>query len=139
MNPNEGLLSILYVSAATRLLDDGELEEILKTARAYNVRHGITGVLLYGDGNFMQFLEGPEGPVAELYERIRRDARHHQVITIERESGLPREFADWSMAYRQVDAPTWLRLSHAICEAGSTPERLSGAREVLRMFWRSTR
>lgn len=136
MSNDDTLLSIIYVSSAVRLFTDEELEDLLRAARDHNARHGISGLLLYGDGNFMQLLEGPEPVVAELYARIQRDPRHHMVITVQKETGLPREFADWSMAYRQVDAPTWLRLAHEI-GADGLPRRLSVAKGVLQMFWKS--
>ncbi len=137
MSNDEQLLSIIYVSSATRLLADDELERLLHAAREHNASAGITGLLLYGDGNFMQLIEGPAVAVADLYARIKRDPRHHLVITVQQESGLPREFADWSMAYRKVDAPTWLRLSHALGDGGGAPEKLSATREVLKTFWKS--
>lgn len=134
MSNDEALLSIIYVSSATRLLADDELGQLLRAAREHNARRGITGLLLYGDGNFMQLLEGPESEVAALYARIQRDPRHHTVITVQKELGLPREFVDWSMAYRRVDAPTWLRLSRGI-GADGRPLRLSAAKGVLQDFW----
>lgn len=136
MTKDGELLSILYVSSAKRLLSEVELAALLESARAHNAECGITGLLLYGDGNFMQLLEGPEAAVTELYERIRCDSRHHMVITIQRETGLPREFADWSMAYRPVDAPTWLRLSHAVGVDGQA-QPLSAIKQALQAFWRS--
>lgn len=130
------LLSILYVSAATRLLSEEELASLLRAAREHNARHGITGLLLHSDGNFMQLLEGPEAVVSELYARIERDPRHHMLITVLEERGLPREFADWSMACRQVDAPTWMQLSHLVGAAGQ-PAKLSVVKGVLATFWQS--
>ena len=51
------LVSLSYVSSAVRKLDDHELLEVLRVARKNNERLGVTGMLLYHDGNFMQILE----------------------------------------------------------------------------------
>lgn len=130
------LLTIVYVSAATRLLDDAELEGLLRGAREHNARQGITGILLYGDGNFMQLLEGPAEAVDALYASIRRDPRHHMVTTVLEERGRAREFAEWSMAYRRIDAPTWLRLSQS---AGARGQGADGSviKGMLAAFWKS--
>lgn len=133
---SEELLSIVYVSAATRLMDDEELERLLQEARRNNLRLDVSGLLLYGDGNFMQLLEGPEAVVRELYARICRDPRHHMVTTVFDESGLAREFSDWSMAYRRVDAPTWLRLSHLARGDGQAAGN-SMLKGLLASFWQS--
>lgn len=133
---DEPLLTILYVSAAKRLLSDEALAALLAAAREHNARHGITGLLLYSDGNFMQLLEGPATAVSALYGRIQQDARHHMVTTVLEESGLPREFSDWSMACRRVDAPTWLQLTHLV-GAGGEGARLGIIKELLASFWKS--
>jgi len=130
--PDEDLLSILYVSSATRLMTDDELESLLQVSRRHNAAYDISGLLLYGDGSFMQLLEGPAAAVSEVYERIRRDARHHMVTTLLEERGLPREFADWAMAYRRLDTPTWMHLAEGIGRgAGSV------VKELLADFWKS--
>ena len=136
MQNDEGLLSVIYTSAATRLLDDAELEGLLRGAREHNAQQGITGILLYGDGNFMQLLEGPEEAVAGLYARIRRDPRHHMVTTILEERGRGREFSEWSMAYRRIDAPTWLRLSQSAGARGQGADS-SVLKGMLAAFWKS--
>lgn len=129
-------LSIVYVSSATHLLTDEELQTLLMSARARNSLLGISGILLYGDGNFMQLLEGPEAEVREVFARICSDPRHHMVTMIFEERGLPREFADWSMAYRRVDAPDWLRLTRGL---GPEDVRASygGIKAMLASFWKS--
>ncbi|HEX5803864.1 MAG TPA: BLUF domain-containing protein [Azospira sp.] len=129
-------LSIVYVSAATHPMSDAELEALLHKAREHNACHGISGLLLYGDGNFMQLLEGPPDEVAALYGRIQRDPRHHMVTTVLEEPDLPREFADWSMAYRRVDAPTWLRITE-LAGVGGPPVQLSVVKGLLASFWKS--
>jgi len=52
---------------------------LLEQARAYNHVHAITGVRLYQNGRFVQFLE-EAAAVQALYARIQVDPRHQQVV-----------------------------------------------------------
>ena len=45
------LRTIVYVSSATHKLNEAEMEALLQDARAHNQRHGVTGILLYGEGD----------------------------------------------------------------------------------------
>lgn len=99
----DGLIrSITYVSSATRLLDDRELLVLLDEARARNDAAGVTGLLLYHGGNFIQVLEGPDDAVRDTMDRIARDPRHDGLITILDDAIDQRVFPDWSMAFRNV-------------------------------------
>ena len=51
----------------------------------------------------MQVLEGSRDTVAEVYERIRRDPRHHQLDLLFEGPIDEREFDDWSMAFVDLD------------------------------------
>ena len=84
-------------------MSNEEVRSILRASRANNVSKGITGLLLYRDGSFAQFLEGPAHVVDELYDRIERDSRHHGVIRVVRRSVEKRDFRQWSMAFRDLD------------------------------------
>jgi hypothetical protein len=62
-------------------------------------------MLLYKDGNLMQVLEGDGPAVHALYERIAEDPRHRGALVLLDEEQPERQFADWSMAYRDLDVP----------------------------------
>lgn len=97
------LRSILYVSSATRAMTSFELQQLVRDSRARNGALGITGILLYRAGNFIQYLEGPAAGVGELHLRIRRDRRHFSVITIlDCEIGS-RAFADMALRFQDLD------------------------------------
>jgi hypothetical protein len=95
---------LVYVSSATALFSRAELAEILETSRRRNAARGISGALLYKDGNLMQVLEGDESAVRALYDTIRRDPRHQGLITVMDGYEETRQFAEWSMAYRDIRA-----------------------------------
>lgn len=73
---------LIYVSIARNALRSEELLELLRVSRENNMRDGITGLLLYKDGKFMQLLEGPEATVCATYSRIEKDRRHHDVTIL---------------------------------------------------------
>ena len=95
---------LVYVSSASTLFSRPELDDILRTSRQNNTRLGISGALLYRGGNLMQVLEGDEAPVRALYGRIERDPRHRGLITLLSGEQEGRQFPDWSMAFRDLDA-----------------------------------
>lgn len=100
---NAPLSSLVYVSASYKLMDDSELEQILRTARTTNGELEITGMLLYYDGSFMQVLEGPEANVRMIYHKITQDTRHRYIIKLLDESIVQRNFPDWSMGYQKLN------------------------------------
>lgn len=99
------LLSLVYVSSAIRLLDDQELHNLLEECRERNARLGITGMLLYKDGNFMQVLEGEDQTVRDLAHDIERDRRHKNFTVLVEEPIDHREFSNWTMAFNNLDHP----------------------------------
>ncbi len=101
------LVSLVYVSNASWLLEDAELEEILRVSRANNQRDRITGMLLYKSGNIIQVLEGPEDKISALLDKLRYDPRHYGVQVLLCDQINERQFDQWAMAFHRVasDAP----------------------------------
>ena len=99
------LYYLVYVSSATGLYSRADLDTILAQSHANNARLDISGALLYKDGNLMQVLEGERTAVEGLYATISRDPRHHGAIRILDGTQSNRQFAGWSMAFRDLNAP----------------------------------
>ncbi|MBZ0306663.1 MAG: BLUF domain-containing protein [Anaerolineae bacterium] len=97
------LINLVYVSTATRKWTESELIELLQHSRERNAKRGITGMLLYKSGSFLQVLEGEEDQVMALYEKIQLDPRHHHVITVARYHVSERGFNDWQMAFMNLN------------------------------------
>jgi hypothetical protein len=57
MTDPETLQALTCVSSARGPMTGAGLQNLLQRARANNRREGVTGVLLYADGNFMQYIE----------------------------------------------------------------------------------
>jgi Sensors of blue-light using FAD len=92
----------VYVSSAFVPFTKEELLALLAKSREKNARLGITGMLLYKDGNFMQVLEGEESAVRALGDTIHDDPRHHGMIPILEGHAEERQFPDWSMGFRDL-------------------------------------
>lgn len=93
---------LVYVSAATVPFTDASLAQLLRISRDNNTRDGITGMLVYRDGDFLQILEGEADPVLKTYQRISRDSRHGRILTLDDSSIDTREFSDWSMGFKRI-------------------------------------
>jgi len=96
------MIRLVYVSAATVPFTDATLAQLLLISRENNTRAGITGMLLYRDGDFLQVLEGEEHAVRETFRRIARDSRHARTLVLDDSAISEREFSDWSMGFRRV-------------------------------------
>ncbi len=105
MSEKQTLVSLVYCSSATQPFDEHELGELLAVSRARNGDRGITGMLLYRGGEFVQILEGPRSDVEGLMETISRDPRHADVRVLIEEPLHERRFRDWTMGYQSLVAP----------------------------------
>jgi Sensors of blue-light using FAD len=91
------LVRLVYASRAADAVDQAALLAIVKQSKANNPAQGITGVLCYSEGIFLQVLEGGRSAVNRLYNRIAADPRHTQVELMVYEEIGERRFAGWSM------------------------------------------
>lgn len=96
------MYTLTYVSSATELLDAASLVRLLEAIRPRNHERGLSGVLLYRDGNIIQVLEGPDEEMDRTFADIERDPRHRGVIVLLRDPIEERAFPDWSMGFRDV-------------------------------------
>jgi hypothetical protein len=87
----------MYASRAVPALDQEELVTILRQSKANNPSTGVTGVLCFSGGIFLQVLEGGRSAVNKLYNRIGADPRHTDVELLLYEEIGERRFASWSM------------------------------------------
>jgi len=94
---------LLYVSGAAGSVTDADIEQILSTSRRNNEARGVTGMLLYADGAFIQVLEGEETDVKAIAERIQGDRRHRNYMVLCEQRAEARAFADWQMGFKRLD------------------------------------
>ena len=91
------LVRLMYASRAVPAIDQEELITILRQSKAHNPSIGVTGVLCFSGGIFLQVLEGGRSAVNRLYNRIAADPRHTDVELLLYEEIGERRFASWSM------------------------------------------
>ena len=134
------LLRIVYVSTSVPPFTEDGLVDLLSRARQRNQGLGITGMLLYKDGNWLQVLEGPDRAVNEIFGRIRRDPRHQDVTPVVEEPIAERQFDHWSMGFRNLagreadSIPGYTDfMSRGYDRHGFKPDP-SGCLDILRLF-----
>lgn len=132
-------LQLIYVSD---LVDkkESELGPILESAVRHNREDGITGMLLYAGGNFLQVLEGTPAQVRATYERICLDPRHGHITVLTEEEVAERHFENWSMGYRHLGAediakfPAYAPLFQFGFKASAFEAKPGAALELLDLF-----
>lgn len=103
------LVQIIYISRSTFENTDtiNKIEpnviRILAKSRISNRKHGLVGVLYFGDGIFMQCLEGDEVAINGLFAKIEHDPRHKDIQLISKKYITKLSFPDWSMKYAPLD------------------------------------
>jgi hypothetical protein len=92
----------VYVSNASQDFTKADLRSLLQEIRQKNTELGVTGMLLYKDGSFMQVVEGEQEVVARLLEVIQRDSRHTGFQVILHALSEERLFSEFSMGFRDL-------------------------------------
>jgi hypothetical protein len=96
-------MHLLYISSACKPFSAEQLYELLVTAREKNKALGVTGMLIYKGGNFLQLLEGESAAVLKVFDSIQKDTRHKDITNILQRRIEERVFRDWSMGFRYMD------------------------------------
>ena len=63
---------ILYSSKASDAMKSSDVMNIIATAQAFNKTADVTGMLLFIEDGFIQYLEGAEETVVKLYKKLHR-------------------------------------------------------------------
>jgi hypothetical protein len=94
------MYQIIYTSIANRDFPDAEMKKLLLRARLHNKEAGVTGMLVFHDGTFLQALEGEKRAVLDIFAGVRIDPRHRDIDVLHRGPGPEvRVFGDWSMGF----------------------------------------
>ncbi len=91
------LARVVYRSNAVRALSPAELHDLTRVAQSRNQRESVTGLMLYDDRSFFQWLEGPARGVASVMDSIVVDQRHTNVEILDNSTAETRMFGDWNM------------------------------------------
>jgi hypothetical protein len=94
------MYQIVYASTATQEFPAADLKKLLVRARMRNKEAGVTGMLVFHDGTFLQALEGEKRAVIDVFSRIEKDPRHRDISVLHRGPGpAQRAFGDWAMGF----------------------------------------
>lgn len=70
----------------------------------------VTGLLILDDGTFIQLLEGDADHVHQIYDSIKKDDRHFNVVTLYKGESDRRYFPDWRMAFEATMEKTFRQM-----------------------------
>ena len=99
MSKPKDLVELSYLSEAVSDMSFLGLMRLLEAARAYNLKNGVTGILLYDNQQFGQIIEGERINVMKVWKRIQDDKRHHRVELLEIREISERSFPDWLLRF----------------------------------------
>jgi hypothetical protein len=92
------LETFVYCSRAADGVDDAEVDRIIEWSQNSNVEREITGVLVFGSGVFFQWIEGPPAEVEKLIASLHGDARHYDIVPLDRSvEKRERLYPNWEM------------------------------------------
>ncbi len=130
------LEQLIYISAATHLMSNEDLTALLTQARSKNSQSGISGMLVYSNGSFLQVLEGTKEAIESTYARIQRDPRHQHCQILLHESISTPLFEGWYMGFESISSEQLQNLSGSIDFFGDCPipERGAAAFQLLASF-----
>ncbi|OZB67887.1 MAG: blue light sensor protein, partial [Thiomonas sp. 14-64-326] len=93
------MIRMIYASRISPNFGPADVHDILNTSRRNNQPLGLTGMLVFADGFFLQALEGARSKINTIYAKILRDPRHNQSAILSYQEIDKRLFGDWSMGY----------------------------------------
>ena len=94
----QGAFNVLaYRSVATSPPTETDVQRLLRAAQARNKAEGLTGVLIYDQGEFFQWLEGPADALGRVWNSILQDPRHRHITVLRDEPIADRVFDGWDL------------------------------------------
>lgn len=96
------MIMITYISTSKQPFTEEDLMTLRMECEQRNAQMGITGVLIYSKGHFLQILEGKPDKVYTVYDHVNKDPRH-ALIFVDEQSTDERVFGKWHMGYLNLD------------------------------------
>ena len=93
---------ISYVSTARKGLLDSDIEDLMNYIKLRNDFLDITGILIYSEGNFFQILEGQKDVISLVFEKIKRDTRHYNIIKMLDKEINRKTFSEFNFSYTVI-------------------------------------
>jgi len=96
------LTNLIYTSKRCPICTEEEIDKILEVCQSNNPTKDITGVLLYSNDMFLQYLEGDRKELFHLYDDIKKDIRHSDAVMVGCKPIDERTFPVWGMAKKNI-------------------------------------
>ena len=93
------LVELSYLSEAISDMSFLGLMRLLKSARVFNQKNGVTGILFYDHQQFAQVIEGERTNIMKVWKRIQEDKRHHRIGLLEIKEISERSYPDWLLRF----------------------------------------
>ena len=97
------LSSLIYFSERSSTCTEEEIQNILQVSTLNNALFHISGILLYTETHFIQYIEGNYDLLMPLYKKIISDSRHNNVELLDLQLKNERVFPTWAMASKKLD------------------------------------
>ncbi|MGB0768073.1 MAG: BLUF domain-containing protein [Phycisphaeraceae bacterium] len=130
---------LIFASRSTVSFDAGHLQRLAHKAHRNNAARDISGILLYGEGRFLNLLEGPRDAIHDLYDhKIVYDERHTDCEVLLDDQASYRLFPKWGMGRlflcsdKEVGEQRWNALCNEI--ARQCPESIFAKDPVVRVL-----
>ena len=81
----------------SQILD--EIDDLIAKASRRNQEHRVTGALLFNRYRFAQVIEGPRSGVETVFDRIKADELHEDIVVLQAEPIARRAFHGWGVAF----------------------------------------
>lgn len=105
---SKNLYQFVYISRITSLGLAGAstLNDIAEVSIKNNKADAISGILCYGNGYFLQCVEGSEESLTNLKNRVLVDNRHKDIQILDFSEIFERRFTGWSL--RSIVLERWM-------------------------------
>lgn len=95
--------AICYVSTVAPNLPISVIQDLLEQSSKKNNKKGITGILLFSNGNFFQVLEGEKNAVEDLFNTIKEDKKHYDLLPVFKKEISNPEFKEYKSDFLSLD------------------------------------
>lgn len=129
---SETLHKLMYVSSASDLFTEEDLDSLMRKSRFKNRHFGVTGCLIYHQGNIIQYLEGSKASIDFIYSSIILDSRHKGIQRLCYGIAEKRCFEDWTMALKYIPA-----IEHNYCSVYELFEEMMEKKQIDRLCSRA--
>lgn len=103
--------TLVYASQTAETVTAIRIRRIVADAAVFNELAGVTGLLLYDGGRFLQYLEGPQDGVDAVFKRVLASTSHLEIVELARGVVGERLLPYWPMTLVHAESNVLGRLT----------------------------